>query len=59
MNDHSLYKSVRIAAFAQTIDAVKEKSLDRAGSVYVTGVNSDNAFKITPSGVITEIIDSR
>ena len=32
-------------------------AIDDAGNVYVTGVRSNNAFKITPDGVITEIID--
>ena len=31
---------------------------DSSGNVYVTGWGSDNAFKITPEGVITEIIDA-
>ncbi len=32
-------------------------AVDGDGNVYVTGFNTDNAFKITPVGVITEIID--
>jgi uncharacterized protein YjiK len=28
------------------------------GNIYVSGYSSDNVFKITPSGVITEIIDA-
>ena len=31
---------------------------DRLNNVYVTGRDSENAFKITPDGIITEIIDS-
>ncbi len=33
-------------------------AVDDSGNAYVTGAQSDNAFKITPDGVITEIIDS-
>jgi len=33
-------------------------AVDVAGNVYVAGNASENAFKITPGGVITEIIDS-
>ena len=33
-------------------------AVDGAGNVYVTGQFSDNAFQVTPSGGITEIIDS-
>ena len=33
-------------------------AVDSADNVYVTGRSSDNAFKITPGGTITEIIDS-
>ena len=32
--------------------------MDAAGNVYVAGATSDNVFKITPLGVITEIIDA-
>ena len=32
-------------------------AVDTAGNVYVPGIISDNAFQITPAGVITEIID--
>jgi hypothetical protein len=32
--------------------------VDSSGNVYVTGHGSDNAFKVTPGGTITEIIDS-
>ena len=28
------------------------------GNVYVVGIASDNAFRITPAGVVTEIIDA-
>ena len=33
-------------------------TVDGSGNVYVTGFSSRNAFKITPSGTITEIIDA-
>ncbi len=33
-------------------------AVDGAGTVYVTGYDSDNAFRITPAGKITEIIDA-
>ncbi len=33
-------------------------AVDSAGNVYVTGSGSDNAFKFTPGGTITEIIDN-
>jgi len=32
--------------------------VDSDGNVYVAGQNTDNVFKITPGGTITEIIDS-
>ena len=32
--------------------------MDATGNAYVTGFNSDNAFKITPAGAITRIIDA-
>ncbi len=32
-------------------------AVDGTGNVYVAGHASDNAFQITPGGVITEIID--
>jgi hypothetical protein len=32
--------------------------VDGSGNVYVAGAVSDNAFKITPGGVITQIIDT-
>ncbi len=32
-------------------------AVDDSGNVYVSGKKSNNAFKITPGGVITEIID--
>jgi len=32
-------------------------AVDESGNAYVAGFSSDNAFKITPDGVITEIID--
>ena len=39
------------------LDSPQGIAVDGAGTVYVTGRDSDNAFKITPGGVITEIID--
>jgi len=33
-------------------------AVDGAGNAYVIGTTSDNVFKITPGGVITEIIDT-
>jgi cysteine-rich repeat protein len=33
-------------------------AVDPSDNVYVTGTGSDNAFKIDPNGLITEIIDS-
>ncbi len=33
-------------------------AVDDAGNVYVAGASSDNAFRITPVGTITEIIDA-
>jgi len=33
-------------------------AVDDSGNAYVTGYSTDNAFKITPDGVITLIIDS-
>ena len=33
-------------------------AVDGSGNVYVSGNLSDNAFRIDPNGVITEIIDS-
>jgi len=33
-------------------------AIDGSGNVYVTGSDTDNAFKITPEGVITKIIDA-
>jgi len=33
-------------------------SRPRIGNVYVAGKESDNVFKITPAGLITEIIDA-
>ena len=32
--------------------------MDAAGNTYVTEAPSSNAFKITPDGVITQIIDA-
>jgi DNA-binding beta-propeller fold protein YncE len=32
--------------------------VDVSGNVYVAGANSDNAFKVMPGGLITEIIDA-
>ncbi len=43
---------------ANTLDYPDGIAVDGSGNVYVTGSYSDNAFKITPDGVITEIIGS-
>ena len=40
------------------LDAPYGTTVDSSGNVYVPGSVSDNAFKITPDGIITEIIDS-
>lgn len=32
--------------------------MDSLGNVYVAGTYSDNVFRITPGGTITEIMDS-
>jgi sugar lactone lactonase YvrE len=40
------------------IDALSGIAVDPTGNVYVVSIEGDNAFKITPGGVITEIIDS-
>lgn len=39
-------------------DTAGRLTLDSAGNVYATAILSDNAFKVTPSGVITQIIDA-
>jgi hypothetical protein len=41
-----------------TLNNPWQAAVDSNGNVYVTGISSDNAFKITPGGTITEIIDS-
>ncbi len=38
------------------LDEPEGVALDAAGNVYVTGAESDNAFRITPAGGITQII---
>jgi hypothetical protein len=40
------------------LDAAAGLAVDGTSNVYVTGLDSHNAFKITPGGVITEIIDA-
>ncbi len=40
------------------LDQPADSAVDGSGNVYVTGLGSDNAFKIDPNGVITEIIDA-
>ena len=42
----------------ETLEEPYGIAVDDSGNVYVTGSDSDNAFKSTPDGVITEIIDS-
>jgi cysteine-rich repeat protein len=32
-------------------------ALDAAGNLYVTGLSSSNVFRVTPTGVVTQIID--
>jgi DNA-binding beta-propeller fold protein YncE len=44
------------AAARTTLDGPWGVALDAAGNVYVAGGSTDNVFKITPGGVITEII---
>ena len=39
------------------LNAPQNIAVDGAGNVYMTALFSDNAFKISPSGVITEIFD--
>jgi len=41
-----------------TLDAPFDIATDSSGNVFVTGFDTDNAFKITPGGTITEIIDA-
>jgi len=41
-----------------TLSLAREIATDSSGNVFVTGQNSDNAFKITPGGAITQIIDA-
>jgi len=40
-----------------TLDRVEGVATDSLGNVFVTGANSNNVFKITPGGTITEIIN--
>ena len=40
------------------LDGTRGVAVDASGNVYVTGLYSDNAFQISPSGTISEIIDS-
>ena len=39
-----------------TLSGSRGIAVDGAGNVYVTGADSDNAFKITPAGLITKIL---
>ena len=41
-----------------TLTSSGEIAVDGSGNVYVAGIGSSNAFKITSGGVITEIIDA-
>jgi hypothetical protein len=41
-----------------SLDEPTQFAVDSNDNVYVTGMGSDNAFKITPGGTITEVIDS-
>ena len=43
----------------QTLAFPLRTIVDPTGNIYVSGYSSDNVFKITPLGVITEIIDAR
>jgi len=44
-------------AYGSALHGPQGVAVDSAGNVYVTGYTSGNAFKITPDGTITEIID--
>ncbi len=35
------------------LDGASDVAVDTAGTIYVTGYNSNNAFKITPAGAIS------
>lgn len=41
-----------------TLSSPEGIAVDGSGNVYVAGIGSNNAFKITPSSTITEIIDA-
>ena len=41
-----------------TLDGPRGVAVDASGNVYVTGQYSDNAFRITPGGIASEIIDA-
>jgi len=45
------------AGAGKTLSTPYGIAVDSSGNVYVTGADSDNAFKITPGGTITQIID--
>jgi len=51
-------RTVTEIVFDNTLHGPLGIAVDGSGNAYVTGISSNNAFKITPNGVITEVIDS-
>jgi len=43
---------------SSVLDAASRLGVDSGGSVFVSGILSDNAFRITPGGSIIEVIDA-